>query len=124
MFYKYSLQDLQDKAEGFADSIEPPCSVLLSGNLGSGKTQFAKFFINKILIDKNQNITSPTFNIVQIYETTKGPLWHVDLYRCENEAEIEELGLLEAMCENICLIEWPDLIQKYIANFPVIEFIL
>jgi tRNA threonylcarbamoyl adenosine modification protein YjeE len=81
------------------------------GDIGTGKTTFSQFFIREVLINKEQEITSPTFNIVHIYDTLKGPVWHVDLYRIENPSEIDELGLLEAMNEAICLIEWPGLIM-------------
>ncbi|MDR2598537.1 MAG: tRNA (adenosine(37)-N6)-threonylcarbamoyltransferase complex ATPase subunit type 1 TsaE [Holosporales bacterium] len=99
-------------AEGLAARTSPPFSFFLSGEVGTGKTTFSQFFISSILIDKNQNITSPTFNIVQIYETIKGPVWHVDLYRIKNAEEICDLGLFEAMGEFICLIEWPNLVMN------------
>jgi tRNA threonylcarbamoyladenosine biosynthesis protein TsaE len=92
----------------------PPVSVFLFGGLGAGKTAFAKFFIRNLLLNKEHEVISPTFNIVQIYETTKGDVWHADLYRLKNSCEIEELGLLEAMQENICLIEWPELILPFV----------
>ena len=108
-------------AEDMADSVSSPCSIFLEGGLGAGKTTFAQFFIQRLLNDKQQSVSSPTFNIVQIYDTTKGSIWHVDLYRIKNESEIFELGLLEAMHECICLIEWPQILrssafQQYIAN--------
>jgi tRNA threonylcarbamoyl adenosine modification protein YjeE len=122
--FKYSLNELKQIAEDYAVNVAAPFSILLTGALGSGKTAFAKFFIEKIMIDKNQKVTSPTFNIVQIYETTKGAVWHADLYRLEKEAEIFELGLIEAANNSICIIEWPRLIKRYIANCNFIEFSL
>jgi tRNA threonylcarbamoyladenosine biosynthesis protein TsaE len=98
-------------AEELAGAASSPFSFFLSGEVGTGKTTFSQFFIRSILIDKNQVITSPTFNIVQIYETIKGPVWHVDLYRIKDFDEINDLGLLEALDESICLIEWPELIK-------------
>ena len=114
--YKYSLDELKNIAESYADRVEAPFSILLEGDIGAGKTTFSKFFIERLLIDKSQPVTSPTFNIVQVYETVKGPLWHVDLYRIRKEEEVFQLGLLEAMHENICLIEWPKLIKGYVSN--------
>jgi tRNA threonylcarbamoyl adenosine modification protein YjeE len=108
-------------AERFAASTSPPFSFFLSGEVGTGKTTFSQFFIRSILIDKEQHITSPTFNIVQIYETIKGPVWHVDLYRIEDSEEIYDLGLLEAMDEFICLIEWPDLLREIVSQYPYKE---
>lgn len=120
--YKYSINDLKEQALILSDRIRSPCSVLLNGTLGKGKTTFSKFFIENILLDKSVKVTSPTFNIIQIYETTKGELWHIDLYRVKNECEIFELGILESMTENICLIEWPGLLKKYIKRYNYIEF--
>lgn len=120
--YKYSIENLKDIAEKFADDAQAPFSILLNGEVGAGKTAFSKFFINKLIVDKTQNITSPTFNIVQIYESIKGPIWHVDLYRLKKEEEILELGLIEAMHESICLIEWPEMIRKYIKSTNFVEF--
>lgn len=113
MVYKYSLEELKKIAETMADSAEPPVSFFLEGDIGAGKTTFSKFFITKILLDKNQQITSPTFNIIQIYETIKGPLWHVDLYRLKRKDELFELGIIEAMHEYLCLIEWPGILKNF-----------
>ncbi|GHT88820.1 hypothetical protein FACS1894113_2120 [Alphaproteobacteria bacterium] len=119
--YRYSLQELKNKAEKLAAEAISPFSVLLFGDLGRGKTTFAQFFIKSLLINKTQNITSPTFNIVQVYETTKGPIWHVDLFRLKNKEEIFGLALLEAMNNNICLIEWPEFLKEYIQNYNAIS---
>ena len=94
---------------------------MFEGDVGAGKTTFSQFFIQKLLKDLAQPITSPTFNIVQIYDTVKGAVWHVDLYRIKHEEEIFELGLFEAMHECICLIEWSqllfsDALKKYTKN--------
>ena len=51
---------------------------------------------------------SPTFTLVQTYDTHRGPLWHSDLYRIASTHEIEELGLAEAFETAICVVEWPD----------------
>ena len=125
--YKYPLIRLQKIAEDMADTVSSPCSIFLEGGLGAGKTTFSRFFIQRLLKDKQQSISSPTFNIVQIYDTIKGSIWHVDLYRIKDESEIFELGLFEAMYDSICLIEWPEILrssafQQYIANCKCITF--
>ncbi|MDR1488583.1 MAG: tRNA (adenosine(37)-N6)-threonylcarbamoyltransferase complex ATPase subunit type 1 TsaE [Holosporales bacterium] len=117
MIYKYSLSDLEVMAIEYANMVKtPPFTFLLYGDLGSGKTTFTQFFINRLLINKTDVVTSPTFNMVQIYETIKGGIWHADLYRVKNKTELEELGLIEAMHSNICIIEWPKIIEPYIKN--------
>jgi tRNA threonylcarbamoyladenosine biosynthesis protein TsaE len=115
--YLHSLADLKVMAEELAKKAQPPLSFLLFGDVGTGKTTFSQFFIKSVLIDKAQSVSSPTYNIIQIYETTAGLLWHVDLYRIKEKAEIFELGLFEAMNENICLIEWPEIIIKYTKRY-------
>jgi tRNA threonylcarbamoyladenosine biosynthesis protein TsaE len=95
--------------------------VFLHGDLGAGKTTFSQFFIKNLLIDKKQSVTSPSFNIVHIYDSFKGPIWHVDLYRVQNELEIDELSILEAMNQHLCLIEWPSFVIQYSKNYNVID---
>ena len=114
--YKYTIDKLKRIATDLANSIEPPYTILLQGKLGMGKTTFSQFFLQEILINKNQAITSPTFNIINIYNTIKGEVWHVDLYRLEKKEEIFNLGLLEFINYGIALIEWPELILNYVIN--------
>jgi tRNA threonylcarbamoyladenosine biosynthesis protein TsaE len=79
--------------------------ITLSGPLGVGKTVFARGFI--AALGHGGEISSPSFAIVQPYEDLEPPVWHVDLYRIENPAEIEELGL-DAASEAVLLVEWPE----------------
>ncbi|HKT17818.1 MAG TPA: tRNA (adenosine(37)-N6)-threonylcarbamoyltransferase complex ATPase subunit type 1 TsaE [Stellaceae bacterium] len=79
----------------------------LSGELGSGKTSFARAFIGARL-DPGE-VPSPTFTLVEIYQSLTGPaLWHFDLYRLERPDDAYELGIEEAFAEGIALIEWPE----------------
>ncbi|MDR0484651.1 MAG: tRNA (adenosine(37)-N6)-threonylcarbamoyltransferase complex ATPase subunit type 1 TsaE [Alphaproteobacteria bacterium] len=85
--------------------------ILLSGDIGSGKTTFASFFINAVL-EKEQNITSPTFPIIQSYDTTIGLIYHLDLYRVESPHELHNLGIDEILLHT-CLIEWAERLETY-----------
>lgn len=87
--------------------LVPGDTVLLHGPVGAGKTHFARQLIQSLLMIP-EDVPSPTFTLVQVYETTAGPMWHTDLYRISSTFEIEELGLLEAFETAICLVEWPD----------------
>ncbi len=82
-------------------------TILLSGDVGAGKTHFARAIIQASL-DILEDVPSPTYTLVQTYPGQWGEIWHADLYRLTSTQEIEELGLLQAFDEAICLVEWPD----------------
>lgn len=95
-----------------AQNVQSGDTVLLLGEVGAGKTHFARSFI-KSLLTVDEDVPSPTFTLVQTYDTVIGEVWHSDLYRLSAEQEIEELGLFDAMIEAVCLIEWPDRLGSY-----------
>ena len=80
----------------------------LVGDLGAGKSTLARAIIRAVAGDPALAVPSPTFTLVQTYDTQSGPLWHADLYRVSVDSEVDELGLPDAFEEAICLIEWPD----------------
>ncbi len=82
-------------------------AVLLEGPLGVGKTTLARGAI-AAWTGRDEDVPSPTYTLIQIYEGAKGALWHADLYRLKGPGEVEEIGLLDALSEAACLIEWPD----------------
>lgn len=82
-------------------------TLLLSGQIGAGKSAFARGFI-RAKLGRMEDVPSPTFTLVQTYESDEGEIWHCDLYRLSHPDEALELGLDEAFETAICLIEWPD----------------
>ena len=80
--------------------------IALHGDLGAGKTTLARGLIQSLLGDKEE-VPSPTYTLVQIYEGLDFPVWHFDLYRLENADDVHELGWDETQ-DGVALIEWPD----------------
>lgn len=85
--------------------------LALKGGLGAGKTFIAREIIRK-LTGKNLDVASPTFNLVQIYDSPLGEIWHFDLYRLKKPEDIYELGLEDALSYAITIIEWPEIIEN------------
>ncbi|WP_300543967.1 tRNA (adenosine(37)-N6)-threonylcarbamoyltransferase complex ATPase subunit type 1 TsaE [Maricaulis sp.] len=90
-----------------AQTLDARDVILLSGDLGMGKTTLARAIIAKLC--GVEDAPSPTYTLIQTYDCLAGgELWHADLYRIEEPSELDELGLDEAFDTAICLIEWPD----------------
>jgi tRNA threonylcarbamoyladenosine biosynthesis protein TsaE len=81
--------------------------IALNGDLGAGKTALARAFI-RARTTAGEEVPSPTFTLVQLYEGFGPTIWHFDLYRLGNAEEAWELGIEEAFASGISLIEWPD----------------
>ena len=102
-----SPQETVVLAAQLGDTLKPGDTILLEGSIGSGKTHFARALVQSVLAVP-EDVPSPTYTLIQIYNTRVGEIWHSDLYRLSSVAEIEELGLIEAFDTSICLIEWPE----------------
>lgn len=94
-------------AHALGAALHPGDCLLLSGDIGAGKTHFARALIQS-LMPAIEDVPSPTFTLVQTYDTVAGEIWHADLYRLNMVDEVFELGLVDAFETAITLIEWPD----------------
>lgn len=107
LFNLRSPEDTSRFAETLAPLLNAGDIILLEGPIGAGKTHFARSLI-QALLPEPEDIPSPTFTIIQVYDGPDCEIWHSDLYRLGHPDEAIELGLDEAFETAICLIEWPD----------------
>lgn len=98
---------MQAFAAALGKSLQCGDILLLEGHIGAGKSFFARSLIQSVQ-DSPEEVPSPTFTLVQTYDTQIGEIWHADLYRLTSHQEAVELGLEEAFETSISLIEWPD----------------
>ena len=94
-------------AEDVSLALKPADCLCLSGDLGAGKSTFARALIRAIADDPELEAPSPTFTLVQSYQL-RLPIAHMDLYRIGSPEELDELGLEDALSEGVALIEWPE----------------
>ena len=108
-----SIRELGKIADKIKKILSPGDVVFLYGEIGVGKTTFARLLINGFENEKKlkkSEVLSPTFNIVFEYEIKEFTIKHFDLYRLKNSNDIKNVGLFENLEQSITLIEWPELI--------------
>jgi tRNA threonylcarbamoyladenosine biosynthesis protein TsaE len=87
--------------------------ILLDGQIGAGKSSLARALI-RAKLGPLEEVPSPTFTLVQVYEADGIEIWHSDLYRLTHPDEVWELGLDDAFQKAICLVEWPDRLGDHV----------
>ena len=91
--------------------------LLLKGNLGAGKTTFTKFLLKNL--GSKDEVSSPTYAIVNEYHTPKGKVFHFDLYRMKNIGEVYDIGMDEYLDNaQLCIIEWPEIYEDELDDLP------
>ena len=99
--------ETEELASALKENLQNGDIILLKGEIGAGKSLFARSLIQSAM-DQVEEVPSPTFTIVQTYETKLGSIWHADLYRLTDQSEIFELGLIDAFVSEIVIVEWPE----------------
>jgi tRNA threonylcarbamoyladenosine biosynthesis protein TsaE len=102
----FNLDSIADAAKHVVSKLRPKLPFLLYGEMGAGKTTLTKHIV--AALGSQEEVTSPTFTIMQPYLTSGVTLWHIDLYRMDDERQIEELGLDELNIQDMMIIEWPE----------------
>lgn len=122
-FLTRSAEETLARGRELARSLHPPLLVLLSGELGAGKTTLAKGIISGLGAAREEQITSPTFTLVHQF-TGAVKTYHVDLYRIEGFHDLETLGLEDLFAEPaIVLVEWPEKL-KFETGWPSVRISL
>jgi tRNA threonylcarbamoyladenosine biosynthesis protein TsaE len=104
--------------------LKPPLLILLSGDLGAGKTTFTKGLASGFGAAAEEEITSPTFTLIHRYSGGRAPVYHIDLYRIDGARDLHTLGLEDLFAEDaIVIVEWPDRL-KMRHHWPVMRVAL
>ncbi len=107
-FISNSAEETIEWGRKFAAQLQPPTLVLLSGELGSGKTTMTKGIVAGLGVAREAEVTSPTFTLVHVYRNHVR-VYHVDLYRVENFHDFETLGLEDLFTEpSVVIVEWSE----------------
>jgi len=122
---KYNLSQIDTISKKIFSNLSNTDCIFLFGELGSGKTTFARSLING-LQEKNKvnktEVLSPTFNLLYEYEIKSFNVMHYDLYRLEATKEVDQLGIFDNSENVITIVEWPEKIKKNIENRLEITF--
>lgn len=119
-FISKSENDTLDFAFNFAKSLNKNSIIILSGDLGSGKTKFTEGILKYFGLDNE--ISSPTFNIVNEYNCPNFSLFHFDLYRLADIDEFYAMGGEEYLQNGACIIEWGEMLETILHNYTKITF--
>ncbi len=103
------IDDWHDPVKYIIEQLNDYQILLLNGNLGAGKTTFAKYFCAHFGLPMH-GISSPTFSIVNVHTINQKKIYHFDLYRIKNTEELLDIGFEDDLySQNYCLIEWPEI---------------
>ena len=123
--FECNLSELDAFAKELSLNVKVSDFYLLDGELGTGKTTFARSFINSIFdnnkIERPDNIKSPSFPIMINYPINNFEICHYDFYRIKNKTDLMEINFFENSKNNISIIEWPNI---FINNFNIIKYYL
>ena len=110
------IEDWEKVVDEILPKLQHPI-LLLKGNLGAGKTTFSQFLLKKL--GSKDEVSSPTYAIVNEYDSPKGKIFHFDLYRMKSIEEVYDIGIEEYLDNSfLCIIEWPEIYEEELVDFP------
>jgi len=119
-FITHSAEETTELGRRLAAELAPPRLVVLSGDLGAGKTTLIKGIAEGFQAAAQENVTSPTFTLIHEYRGAGVNLYHVDLYRVDTQRELDTLGLDDLFDENsVVLIEWGEKFARFLRECDV-----
>lgn len=109
-------------AAELAPLMKPGAILALEGNLGAGKTSLARALIRKLMNKPDMDVPSPTFTLLQTYDTNDATIWHFDFYRLKHPEEVFEIGWEDALAsKGIILMEWAERIGPLLPPVPIMH---
>jgi tRNA threonylcarbamoyladenosine biosynthesis protein TsaE len=111
-----SVEETRLIGSRLAKSIKPGDVFALVGELGTGKTEFVRGFVEALYA--SSDVRSPTFTIVNVYDTPVFPVYHFDFYRLKKAAELVEIGFSDYILgDGVCFVEWADMFQEILPTY-------
>jgi len=109
VYESHSPEDTLRIGQSFGSRLHPPAIVLLTGELGAGKTIFTKGIVTALGVSGDEIVRSPSFSLVNIYDTPAGRVFHVDLYRLNTSRDLQSIGFEEILASDaIVVVEWAE----------------
>lgn len=111
-----TMEQLKAFAAEIASLLQSGDVLALVGDIGAGKTTFTQSLFSCLGV--NNNVSSPTYNIVLLYNSPRGRLYHADLYRIDSEEELDNIGFDELLCDDaLIVVEWADKMEAYLRDY-------
>ncbi|MFL6301238.1 MAG: tRNA (adenosine(37)-N6)-threonylcarbamoyltransferase complex ATPase subunit type 1 TsaE [Terriglobales bacterium] len=113
-FLTHSPEETIALGRELANSLQPPKLVVLTGDLGAGKTTLIKGLAEGFKAESQENVTSPTFTLIHEYRGPKATLYHIDLYRVDSPRQLETLGIDDLRDDrSLILLEWGEKFERF-----------